>query len=127
MQGLIDELAGKFLNLVALRRHRGPEEMAGIAAARIYLAPEALQLKLVDDVGYLKDAVSEAKALAGLPKDAKVIVYRRAKYANDNLYNTSAAASGGAVPPLIEMNLPEIIPPLTPGFYYLWLPGAAGN
>jgi protease-4 len=127
MQGLIDDLAGKFLNLVALRRHIGPEEMARIARARIYLAPEAVQLKLVDSVGYLKDALSQAKDLAGLPKDAKVVVYRRAKNANDNLYNTSAAAYAGAVPPLIEMGLAEIIPPLAPGFYYLWLPGAAGR
>ena len=127
MQGLTDELGGRFLSLVARHRGIGPEDLEKIASARIYLAPGALQLKLVDGVGYLKDAISQAKALAGLPEDARVVVYRRTKYANDNVYNTSLTASAGVVPPLIEMNLPEILPPLTPGFYYLWLPGSAGN
>lgn len=127
MQGLTDELGGRFLSLVARHRGIGPEGLAKIASARIYLAPGALQLKLVDGVGYLKDAIGQAKALAGLPEDARVVVYRRTKYANDNVYNTSLTASAGVVPPLIEMNLPEILPPLTPGFYYLWLPGSAGN
>ena len=122
MQGLTDDLGGRFLKLVARHRQIGPEDLAKVAKARIYLAPEALQLKLIDAVGYLKDALSDAKALAGLPKDAKVVVYRRTKYANDNVYNTSLTTSTGAVPPLVEMNLPEILPPLTPGFYYLWLP-----
>jgi protease-4 len=127
MQGLTDELGGRFLSLVARHRQIGSENLAKIASARIYLATEALQLKLVDAVGYLKDAISQAKALAGLPEDARVVVYRRTKYANDNGYNTSLAVSAGAIPPLIEMNLPEILPPLTPGFYYLWLPGFGGN
>jgi protease-4 len=127
MQGLTDELGGRFLSLVARHRQIGSENLAKIASARIYLATEALQLKLVDAVGYLKDAISQAKALAGLPEDARVVVYRRTKYANDSVYNTSLAVSAGAIPPLIEMNLPEILPPLTPGFYYLWLPGFGGN
>ncbi len=127
MQGLIDNLAHQFLDLVAQRRHIGAQELTRIATARIYIASEALQLKLVDRVGYLSDALEEAKSLAGLPGDAKVVVYRHAKDANDNLYNTSLSASAGRTPAVVGMNLPEIIPPLAPGFYYLWLPGATGR
>ena len=32
---------------------------------------------LIDRIGYLDDALMEAQKLAGLPRDAKVIVYRR--------------------------------------------------
>ncbi len=127
MQGLTDDLGGRFLGLVARHRKLGPADLANVASARIYLAPEALRLKLVDAVGYLKDAIRDARTLAGLPEDARVVVYRRTRYANDNVYNTSLAASAGGLLPLVEMNLPEILPPLTPGFYYLWLPGTAGN
>jgi protease-4 len=127
MQGLTDDLGGRFVRLVTRHRQVRPEDLAKVASARIYLASEALQLKLIDAVGYLRDAISAAKALAGLPEGARVVVYRRIKYPNDNVYNTSLSASAGVVPPLIEMNLPEILPPLTPGFYYLWLPGAGGN
>ena len=127
MQGLTDDLGGRFVRLVTRHRQVRPEDLAKVASARIYLASEALQLKLIDAVGYLRDAISAAKALAGLPEGARVVVYRRIKYPNDNVYNTSLSASAGVVPPLIEMNLPEILPPLTPGFYYLWLPGTGGN
>jgi hypothetical protein len=28
---------------------------------------------------------------------------------------------------LVDLNLSEIIPTLSPGFYYLWAPGNVGN
>jgi protease-4 len=124
---LVAQLGGRFLSLVATRRKISSEDLQKISSARIYLAQEALHLKLIDDIGYLKDAVAEAKRLAALPKDAKVVVYRRTTFPNDNLYNTSAASYLGPAPSLIDLNLPEIMPPLTPGFYYLWLPGTGDN
>jgi hypothetical protein len=27
----------------------------------------------------------------------------------------------------VDLNLPEIIPNLNPGFYYLWMPGTVGH
>jgi len=127
LQDLVDKIGGRFLALVAIHRKIPPEDLQKISSARIYLAQEALRLKLIDDIGYLKDAIAEAKRLATLPKDARVVVYRRTTSPNDNLYNTSIASYLGAAPSLVDLNLPEIMPPLTPGFYYLWLPGNGGN
>jgi protease IV len=126
-QDLTDKMGGRFLELVAKHRNIGPEALTSIATARIYLADEALQLKLVDRIGYLTSAVSEAKELAGLSKDAKVVVYRRSEYPNDNLYNTSVSQYAGAGLPLVDLNLLEILPTFNPGLYYLWTPGNIGN
>ncbi len=125
LQEMTEKLGGRFLSLVAKHRKLDQKALNDVSTARIYLADEALQLKLIDSIGYLSNALSEAKSLAGLPDSAKVVVYRRTKYPNDNVYNTSASLPNGGGTPLIDLNLPEIIPTLHPGFYYLWQPGTA--
>jgi protease IV len=126
-QDLTDKMGGRFLDLVAKHRRMDPKAMTSISTARIYLAEEAMQLKLIDSIGYLDDAISEAKGLASLSKEAKVVIYRRNKYPNDNPYNTSLSWSSGPGLPLIDANLRELIPALTPGFYYLWTPGTVNH
>jgi protease-4 len=129
LQELTDKLGKRFIELVARHRTKEVEALTRIASARIYLPEEALQLKLIDAIGYLDDALGEAREMAGLPKDAKVVVYRRTKRANDNIYNTSASIpwNTGSGLSLIDLNLADVVPALSPGLYYLWLPGAAGN
>ncbi len=126
-QELTDKLGGKFLDLVAKHRPMDPKDLAEVSTARIYLAEEALQLKLIDRIGYLNEAIAEAKDLAGLPQEAKVVVYRRSKYGDDTPYNTAISHYPNSGGPLVDLNLPEIIPNLNPGFYYLWMPGTVGH
>jgi protease IV len=126
-QELTDKLGRRFLNLVAKHRQMEAKALTNIASARIYLAEEALELKLIDRIGYLDDAISEAKALAGLPQEAKVVVYRRSKFPNDTPYNTAASQYNNPGGPLVDLTLPEILPNLNPGFYYLWMPGTIGH
>jgi protease-4 len=117
LQSLIDEMAARFLTLV--ERHRKTAQVEEVSSARIYSAAEAIRLGLVDRIGYVDDAVREAKSLAGLPEDAKVVVYRRTEFSNDNVYNTSTAKPGA--PELSLIDLGDALPPLRSGFYYLWL------
>lgn len=124
LQELTDILGKRFLDLVAKHRSVGPTDLASISSARIYLAHEAMGMKLIDNIGYLNDALSEAKTLSGLSKDAKVVVYRRSEYPNDNIYNTSGAWYNNAAMSLIDIHVPEILPDIRTGFYYLWAPGA---
>ena len=126
LQELTDRMGKRFLDLVARHRKIDAKSMADVSTARIYLADQALQLGLVDRVGYVSDALTEAKDAAGLSRDAKVVAYRRTKYPNDNVYNPGSAYSGGPMS-LVDLNLSEIIPALKPGFYYLWAPGAGSN
>jgi protease-4 len=124
-QDLIDRLAMRFFDLVAKHRKLDPDSLAAVSSARIYLSEDALRLGLVDRIGYLTDALSEARSLAGLPDDAKAVIYRRTKYPNDNLYNTSTSWNAPSGLSLVDLGLRELVPTLSPGFYYLWMPGLA--
>lgn len=122
IQDLIDRLGAQFLNHIAEHRKLEPNKLKEISSARIYLADDALKLGMVDRIGYLDEAVSQAKKLADLPEDAKVVVYRRTEYPDDNLYNTSTSRYDGRGPSLISLDLPGSLASLQTGFYYLWQP-----
>lgn len=124
LKGLTDELGGRFVSLVAKHREIDQKALADISTARVYLAKEALQLGLMDKIGYLSDALSQARTLAGLPENAKVVVYRRTEYPDDNLYNTSTTQYSGRGLYLIDLGLPDFMTSLRAGFYYLWSPAA---
>lgn len=123
IQDLIDQLAAQFLNRIAEHRKIDPKNLKEISSARIYLAPDALNLGLIDRIGYLNEAVGEAKKLAELPMDAKVVVYRRTEYPDDNLYNTATSQYEGRGLSLISLDLLGASANLQTGFYYLWHPG----
>ena len=124
-QVTIDQLGERFISLVKKHRKLDPQALAEISTARLFLAEEALKLGLIDKIGYLSDAVNETKLLAGLPGDARVVLYRRAEHPDDNLYSISGVASESSSISLINVELPESLN-LTTGFYYLW-PGAIGG
>lgn len=122
MQKAVNDFGERFIRLV--RKHRNPDEQAleEIATARVFLAEEALKRGLIDKIGYLHDAVKESKKLAGLSEDARVVVYRRTEFPEDNFYNIAGVSSEGLQVPVINIELPESLT-LNAGFYYLW-PGA---
>ncbi len=90
-----------------------------MSTARIFLADEALALKLIDKIGYIPDAISAVRELAGLPANARVIVYRRKDAPEDNYYRTAQASADAVNLSLINITLPDIFT-TGGGFYYLW-------
>ena len=127
IQNLIDRLGERFLKLINEHRQINPQNLEEISTARIYLADDALKLGLIDQVGYLPEAVSQAKKLAGLPENAKVIVYRRTKFPDDNLYNPTTSQYEGQGVSIVSLDLPTSLTVNQAGFYYLWQPGAMGE
>jgi protease-4 len=125
-QDMTDRLGVRFVDLVAKHRKLEPETIAEISTARVYLANEALELGLVDEIGYLENAVLQAKKLARLPEDAKVVVYRRTEYPDDNIYNTSTRYGSGDLS-IISVDLPGSLNQFRTGFYYLWSAAATGE
>jgi protease-4 len=123
-QAMTDQLAKRFLDLVQAHRGLDPIQLAAVATARVYLAQEAVNLKLVDRIGYMPDALTEAKTLAGVKEDARIMVYRRVEYPDDNIYNPVTSYEGGRPAVLFDTGLSALLPALSPGFYYLWHPGA---
>lgn len=120
LQKLIQVMGDRFLSLVVENRHLTPEVAAQVGRAAVYTAPEALQLGLVDEIGYLPQALDAAKKLAGLPADAEVVAYRRTEYPDDTIYNTQTQAEPVRAS-LVSIQGPWSLPPKA-GFYYLWLP-----
>lgn len=127
LQRLTDRLGQQFIDKVARHRKLDQNSLNEVATARIFLANDALKLGLVDKVGYINDALDEAKKIAGLSEDAKIIVYRRIEYPDDNLYNTSTTRLEGRGLSLISLKLPGSLPGLQAGFYYLWSPAVSGD
>lgn len=125
-QGLTDALGKRFIDLVIEHRNVTPDAARDIATARIYLAPEALALGLIDEIGYINEAIDRTRERAGLDANSRVVVYRREEYANDNLYNSQTRYGGGQAT-LIDVGFPDVAALSLSGFYYLWPAGLNGN
>jgi protease IV len=123
MQNLIADLADRFTGLVVSHRRLSDEAKAEISSARIYNAGDALRLGLVDQIGYLDEAIEKTAKIAGLPENPKVIVFRRTEYPDDNLYNTYSSRPVMPEINLLDLGLADSLPPFRSGYYYLWLPG----
>jgi protease-4 len=121
-QKIIEEMEERFVGLVAERRQMGSNRIKMISEGRIYTAGQALELGLIDRIGYLSDAVEETKKMAQLPDDARLVVYRRNRYHNDNPYNMFTEEHGGNSPQIIDLGLSHYLTVPHAGFYYLWAP-----
>lgn len=120
LRDMIVELGGRFVRLVEKHRNLKDQALDEIASARIFLAEDAKRIGLVDRIGYIQDAVEEAKRLSGAPDDAKIVVYRRTEYPEDHYYNPMALSPAGKNIRLIDLGLERRSEILSPGFYYLW-------
>jgi protease-4 len=120
LQGMVNGFYDQFVRVVAWGRNLPEDRVRALADGRIYSGLEAYELGLVDDVGYLEDAIHRAKSLACI-HDAKVIVYDRGCGNRCSIY-----AAGPRIPDQIRVQL-EIPGASAPGgahFLYLWQPGA---
>ncbi len=118
-QGIIDEYYGDFLEVVSRNRKEriSADELRKIADGRVYAARQALELKLIDEIGYFDDAFRKAVSLASL-KTARLVAYTYYPKSKTNIY---AARLGDYAPPEAKM-LESYLGALRTGFYYLWLP-----
>ena len=68
----------RFLSVIVEGRQGvlSADEIKRLADGSIFMAPEAKKEKLIDDIGYLDDAIALAKSMAGL-RNAKVVEYRK--------------------------------------------------
>ncbi len=115
-QDLIDRFYGRFVELVARSRKLDEARVRAFADGRIYTAGEALSLGLIDQVGYLEDAIASAKSAAGIT-EAKVVTYHRPRQYRATIYSsTDAAGPAATLPDLARMVLSG------PRFLYLWWP-----
>jgi protease-4 len=70
----MDHIYAGFVQRVAVGRKLSPDRVREIAKGRVWTGEQARRLGLVDGLGGFYDAVREAKRLAGLPPDQRVIL-----------------------------------------------------
>ena len=73
LQTLLDDVHGQFIDAVAQGRRLDRAEVVKFADGRVFSGVQAKDLKMVDVLGGLDDAVNEAAKLAGLPVPPAVI------------------------------------------------------
>ena len=69
---MMEEIYRQFVGKAAEGRQMKVDELAQLAGGRIWTGRQAKENRLVDEVGTLKDAIAEAKKMAGIPADEKV-------------------------------------------------------
>lgn len=117
LQSVIDDLFGRFTSVVAEGRPAlDAERIRTLADGRVYSAPQALAAGLVDELGYLDDAIAQLEKKAGI-SESRVVVYHRANSLHENVYSRAPGFSVDALA-LALAGLRRSA--LSPGFYYLW-------
>lgn len=119
LQGIADELHERFRTVVHERRPAVKMDDATIFDGRIFSASQALQRGLIDKVGYLQDALSAARELAGQPQAGAALLHRCHDVARTPFATTPNV-------PLQFNGLPFSFPGLDrsklPTFLYMWQP-----
>ena len=120
-QAVIDSFYYRFLTVVQEGRpNLSAEQIKKLADGRIYSGDQAKAAGLIDEIGYLDDAIELAKKKASLT-EARVVTYgRRGEYHN-NIYSRFFGASSG-VTGLANLDLLSLARGGTPQFMYLWMP-----
>jgi protease-4 len=95
---VVNEAHERFVRVVAQGRKMPLKEANDLANGKVYTAPEAIRIKLVDEIGYLDDAILNAERLARV-ESARVIRYAKPLNLTDVLFSLSAPKTGMTIDP----------------------------
>ena len=122
IQTIVNNLHERFVEVVLAGRGSflSKEEIERLADGRIFTADQALEARIIDEVGYLDDAVEEMKRSLEL-EEAKVITYYRPGSYKGTIYSGFPVTSDKEIN-LIAINGDGLS--IMPGvqFMYLWRP-----
>jgi protease-4 len=76
LDGYINEMYGIFVDKVAEGRGLSVERVREIGGGRVYLGTQARGLKLVDEIGGLRDAIEFAATKAGIEEDYRTAYFK---------------------------------------------------
>jgi protease-4 len=107
---MIDMLDSRFVGLVADERKLPVESVKKLADGRIFTSQEAQDAGLIDGIGYLDDALEQARKLANIERASVVTYFRPGEY-RANLYSLN----------LINIDLGALEAPGV-HFLYAWWP-----
>lgn len=115
LQNLITQMWDRFTTVVAEGRQGkiSPDKVKELADGRVFTGPQALELKLVDQVGYEQDAYAEIRKLAK-SEDAKIVRLKREPSLAD-LFRLESNVRQPGVEEMIRKIAYD-----SPQFLYLW-------
>ena len=94
IQGGVNAMYARFLNIVAVSRHKTPQQVDQIAQGRVWDGGTAHQLGLVDGFGGMNEAIAKAAALAKLGDERGVRYLEPRPSFRDELLQTLASEEG---------------------------------
>jgi len=77
LREVIDNIHSQFLRVIEERRGLTGEELASIADARIFTGEQALENRLIDELGNLTDAIEIAARAAGIEGEPRIVEERK--------------------------------------------------
>jgi protease IV len=130
LQTLVNESFEQFKDVVREGRpslFKDPANVEKATTGQVFNAKQALELGLVDKLGFLEDAVDRAIQLANLKADdVRVVNYSQPRGLLDSTLFGASAASGTSVP---QLNVSALVDLATPRAYFLytWMPALLTN
>lgn len=125
VQVIVDKLYGRFVEVVAAGRPKlTTEQVKSLADGRVFVADEAQTLGLIDCIGYMSDALEQARTTAAIRR-MKVVMYHRPLGYKPNAYAIAHGADAQAANPAMQLNLinlstPGLMSMARPQFMYMW-------
>lgn len=117
LQQIADQFHQRFMDQVVASRPAVSEQ---VFDGRVLTGEQALEHRLVDQIGYLDDAVVLARRLAGMPQDGHVVMLRRD---NDRAYTLfDVTPNSPTMSSLIPLKVPGLDRSKLPTFLYMWQP-----
>lgn len=122
-QGIINQMYARFLEVVGRsRKGLSAERIRELADGRVYMAPQALEAGLIDEIGALRESLAVAKRAANL-NDTPIMVVEYARSADYRANIYAEAPNPTSQVNLINVNVPWLTRDSGPQFMYLWAPG----
>lgn len=121
MQTLINRYHMRFIDIVqAGRKSLSRQDIEKAADGRIYTAYQALEMRLVDRIGYLDDAIDMIKHRLGLD-EARIIMYGRPGSFKNSIYAGVPATTPRTIN-LFNIESADLLAPSGLHFMYVWTP-----
>jgi len=119
MTALLKPGYDQFIDIVTKSRKMPRDKVVGLATGRIFLAKEAKDTGLIDDIGYFDHAIKVAKQKAGIT-DARVVEYIMPFHLLDLLAASSASSRTPLGLDLKDLKPEKLASLAAPRVMYLW-------